>query len=69
MERSLTKDGEIMEKNESTIHGGWVHEDHWIAVKVDIEKCKLVVFDCNLQATLKGEIEVMTGGKTESIEK
>ena len=35
----------------------WVHEDHWIAVKVDIEKCKLVVFDCNLQATPEGEIE------------
>ena len=34
-----------------------VHEDHWLAFKVDIEKCKLVSFDCNLQATPKGESE------------
>ena len=34
-----------------------VHGDHMITVKVDIEKCKLIVFDCNLQATLEGEIE------------
>ena len=41
-----------------------LHEDHWIAVKIDIEKCTLVVLDCNLQATPEGEIEAYIYGTT-----